>query len=78
MNSRDVLGCLKVFPFGLYGRGNNHLDFMHFSDVSGTTYSHAGAQSADQVLGAVGDGSRTEKNLLQRSGSAHSNTCPSG
>jgi hypothetical protein len=29
-------------------------------------------------LGAVGDGSRTEKNLLQRSGSAHSNTCPSG
>ena len=64
MSSRDVLGCLEIFPFGLYRWGDNHLDFMHFFDGSGTTYSHSRAQSTNQVLSAVSDGSRTEKNLL--------------
>lgn len=64
MSSRDILGCLEIFPFSLYGRRDNHLDFMHFFNASGTAYSHSGVQSADQVLGAVGDGSGTEENLL--------------
>lgn len=64
MISRDVLGCLEIFPFSLYGWGDNHLDLVHFFDVSSATYSHAGAQSANQVLSAVGDGSGTEENLL--------------
>jgi len=64
MSSRDVLGRLEVFPFSLYGWGNKHLDLVHFFDGSGTTYSHSGAQSANQILSTVGDGSGTEENLL--------------
>ena len=64
MSSRDILGCLEIFPFSLYGWGDNHLDFVHFFDGSGAAYSHSGAQSADQVLSAIGDGSGTKENLL--------------
>lgn len=64
MISRDILGCLEMLAFSLYGWRDNHLDFVHFFDASGTTYSHSGAQSADQVLSAVGGGGGTKKNLL--------------
>lgn len=64
MTSWDILGCLEILPFGLYGWCDDHLDFVHFFDASGATYSHSGAQGANQVLSAVGGGRGTKKNLL--------------
>lgn len=64
MNSGDVLDCLKVFSFSLDRWGDDHLDVVHFLDVSSAAHAHASAQSTNQVLSAVGDGSRTKENLL--------------
>ena len=64
VNSRGILGSLEMLPFSLYGWRDDHLDLVHFFDGSGTTYSHPGAQSANQVLSAVGDGSRTQQDVL--------------
>src|SRR5437667_3930791 len=66
----DALHGLEKFPFGFDRRRNDDFGLLKLGNVARADVAHASRDRADQILTAIINLGRTEKNLFQRSSGA--------